>query len=58
VNRFTLKLASPEEVADAHKEFSKSGKQLGINDLSELRTNGRASFLLSDINRNWWEIAS
>ena len=57
-NRFTLQVASPEEVEDAHKEFSKSGKQLGIHELRELKTNGRAHFLLSDINKNWWEITS
>ena len=57
-NRFTLKLATPEEVEDAHKEFSKSGKQLGIHDVRELQTNGRAHFLLNDISKNWWEITS
>ena len=31
-NRFTLQVASPEEVEDAHKEFSKNGKELGIHD--------------------------
>ena len=57
-NRFTLQVATPEEVEDAHKEFSKNGKQLGINDVRELQTNGRAHFLLSDISKNWWEITS
>ena len=57
-NRFTLKLATPEEVEDAHKEFSIKGKELGIQDLREFMTNGRAHFLLSDINKNWWEITS
>ncbi|MBM4262492.1 MAG: VOC family protein [Deltaproteobacteria bacterium] len=57
-NRFTLQVATPEEVEDAHKEFSKNGKALGINDVRELQTNGRAHFLLSDINKNWWEITS
>jgi hypothetical protein len=57
-NRFTLQVASPEAVEDAHKDFSKNGKQLGIHDVRELETNGRAHFLLSDINRNWWEITS
>jgi len=55
-NRFTLKLATPEEVEDAHKDFSKNGKQLGITDLRDLQTNGRPHFLLSDINKNWWEV--
>jgi len=58
VNRFTLKVATPEEVEDAHKEFSKKGKGLGIHELHGLETNGRAHFLLSDINKNWWEITS
>lgn len=57
-NRFTLKLATPEEVEDAHKEFSVTGKQVGIQELGDLGTNGRAHFLLSDINKNWWEVTS
>jgi Glyoxalase/Bleomycin resistance protein/Dioxygenase superfamily len=57
-NRFTLKVASAEEVADAHKEFSTKGKQLGINDLWDLQENGGTSFIFSDINKNWWEVTS
>ena len=57
-NRFTLKVATPEEVENAHKEFSTKGKDLGITDLHELQTNGRAHFLMSDISKNWWEITS
>jgi catechol-2,3-dioxygenase len=57
-NRFTLQAATPEEVEDAHKEFSAKGKELGVTELRELQTNGRAHFLLSDISKNWWEITS
>jgi Glyoxalase/Bleomycin resistance protein/Dioxygenase superfamily len=57
-NRFTLKVASAEEVADAHKEFSTKGKQLGIHDLWDLQENGRTSFIFSDISKNWWEVTS
>lgn len=57
-NRFTLQVATPEEVEDAHKEFSAKGKDLGVTELRELQTNGRAHFLLSDISKNWWEITS
>ena len=58
-SRFTLQLASAQEVADAHKEFSTTGKQLGINELWNLaENNGRASFILSDISKNYWEITS
>ena len=57
-NRFTLKVASADEVADAHKEFATKGKQLGITDLGDLQTNGGAHFLFSDVSRNWWEVTS
>ena len=57
-NRFTLQVATPEEVEDAHKEFSAKGKELGVTELRELQTNGKAHFLLSDISKNWWEITS
>jgi catechol-2,3-dioxygenase len=57
-NRFTLKLASADEVADAHKEFSTNGKQIGVTELWDLEGNGRAHFIFSDINRNWWEVTS
>jgi catechol-2,3-dioxygenase len=57
-NRFTLQVATPEEVEDAHKEFSTKGKELGVTELRELQTNGRAHFLMSDISKNWWEITS
>ncbi|HEY7168174.1 MAG TPA: VOC family protein [Candidatus Binatia bacterium] len=58
VNRFTLKLASGEEVADAHKDFSTTGKQKGITDVWQLQENGRVSFIFSDLNKNWWEVTS
>ncbi|HET7393319.1 MAG TPA: VOC family protein [Candidatus Binatia bacterium] len=57
-NRFTLKLASAEEVADAHKEFLNRGKAIGINELWDLEENGRSHFIFSDISKNWWEVTS
>jgi catechol 2,3-dioxygenase-like lactoylglutathione lyase family enzyme len=57
-NRFTLKVASADEVADAHKEFSTRGKQMGINELWDLEENGRVHFLFSDISKNWWEVTA
>jgi hypothetical protein len=57
-NRFTLKLASAEEVADAHKEFSRKGQAIGINELWDLEENGRIHFIFSDISKNWWEVTS
>jgi hypothetical protein len=57
-NRFTLKLASADEVADAHKDFSTKGKDFGIDELWELQENGRVHFIFSDISKNWWEVTS
>lgn len=57
-NRFTLQVASPEEVADAHKQFSTEGKELGISELWDLQENGRVHFIFSDISKNWWEVTS
>lgn len=57
-NRFTLKVASPDEVADAHKKFSTNGKEMGITELWDLQENGRVHFIFSDISKNWWEVTS
>jgi catechol-2,3-dioxygenase len=57
--RFTITLESKDAVDDAHRSFGASGKELGITELREVTRDGaRASFLLSDPDRNWWEIAS
>jgi catechol 2,3-dioxygenase-like lactoylglutathione lyase family enzyme len=47
-NRFTLTMASPEEVQKAHRELA--GK---VPELGSLENN---SFLFADCNRNWWEV--
>ena len=57
-NRFTLKVASAEEVADAHKQFSTKGKEIGITELWDLEENGRTHFIFSDLSKNWWEVTS
>lgn len=51
-NRFTLKLGSAAEVEAAYAEL---GRAKGV---TELRKLGSGSFLLADLNRNWWEIAA
>jgi catechol 2,3-dioxygenase-like lactoylglutathione lyase family enzyme len=56
VNRFTLTLASPQAVEDAYREFSNSGKRLGITELWDIEHQGQqVSFTFSDMDRNWWE---
>lgn len=59
VNRFTLRVASPGEVEEAHREFAASGKEIGITQLEDIRIDGGgASFIFSDLDRNWWEVAA
>ena len=58
-NRFTLTLAAPAAVEDAHMEFSRTGKSCGLTELDALRReDGRVSFLLRDLDRNWWELSA
>jgi catechol-2,3-dioxygenase len=55
-SRFTLELDSPEAVVDAHREFSRFGKKIGITELGDLEQHdGWISFIFSDLDRNWWE---
>jgi catechol 2,3-dioxygenase-like lactoylglutathione lyase family enzyme len=55
--RFVLALESAAKVEEAYHAFSNSAQEIGITSLEPIQTsNGHASFLLSDLNRNWWEI--
>lgn len=57
--RFTLALESARAVEEAQRWLKESGKEAGITDLTEIiDRNGAVSFLLSDPDSNWWEIAS
>ena len=59
VNRFTLKLGTPDEVEKAHGEFSKAANPYGITETWDLeRKNGRLSFLFADLDKNWWELTA
>jgi hypothetical protein len=57
--RYTLTLASAAEVTAAHHWLKESAANLGVTELCDLQeNNGVAAFLLSDPDRNWWEITS
>lgn len=57
VNRFTLQVASVEEVSEAHERFRTSGMDLGIREVGDLTSEyGETSFLFSDFDQNWWEL--
>ena len=59
VNRFTLKVASAQEVRDAHGTFAASGADFGVTEVHDLITEGgAASFIFADLDRNWWEVTS
>ena len=59
VNRFTLQMGTSAEVETAHREFAANGKETGITELGMLEsTNGKANFIFSDLDKNWWELTS
>ncbi|MBM2811478.1 MAG: glyoxalase/bleomycin resistance protein/dioxygenase, partial [Chloroflexi bacterium] len=55
--RFTLSLASPDDVAEAHHWLARSRTELGVTELDDMQTEeNSAHFLLADPDGNWWEI--
>ena len=59
VNRFTLQIGSAAEVEQAHREFETKQNELGITEVGKLESNnGKASFIFSDLDKNWWELTS
>ena len=60
VNRYTLKVASSEEVQEAHRTFAASGKDIGVTEVFDLEAQGKndTSFIFADLDRNWWEVTS
>ena len=56
-NRYTLKLANAGEVRAAYDDLGKL--EGGITQLCELHEKGgEAWFILSDLDKNWWEVTS
>lgn len=57
--RNTLTMASSDAVKEAYREFSASGKELGISELFALEENdAAASFCFRDPGSNCWELTS
>ncbi len=58
-NRFTLQMASAAAVEQAHGEFEMKQNEFGITELGKLESyNGKANFIFSDLDKNWWELTS
>ncbi|HEX2226628.1 MAG TPA: VOC family protein [Candidatus Binatia bacterium] len=59
LQRFTIAVESPAALLDAHRRLKHGGAQVGVTELKGITENGESvSFLLSDPDRNWWEISS
>ena len=58
-NRFTLTVAAPAAVEEAHREFSAAGNAAGITGVEDLQQrDGQVSFMFTDLDRNWWEVTA
>jgi len=54
-----LVVESKDEVKEAHRRFTESGKELGVSELFPLQeSNGSAAFYLRDPASNCWEIST
>jgi hypothetical protein len=58
LQRHTVTMESASALADAHKELQAHCHEFGITAIESIKdmADGQ-SFLLSDLDRNWWEIA-
>ena len=57
LQRFTIAVQSPAKLAEARAALEARRSEFGISDLSEIQSSSAGqSFLLCDLNRNWWEI--
>ena len=58
LQRYTVAVESAAALADAHRELTERREEFGITAIEAVEeTATGASFLLCDLDRNWWEIA-
>jgi len=58
LQRYTVTVESAAALVDAHREFSERRAEFGLAALEAIaETASGQSFLLSDLDHNWWEIA-
>ena len=56
--RYTIAVDSAASLAQSHKNLHERRAELAITEIQQIKeTPDGASFLLCDLNRNWWEIA-
>ena len=57
LQRFTIAVASPEALAQAHRALEARRMEFAISEIGAIQDGpDNKSFLLCDLNRNWWEI--
>jgi hypothetical protein len=58
LQRYTIKMASAGYLIRAHRRLGERGAEFGLTALEEIIDIGAGkSFVVCDLNRNWWEIA-
>jgi catechol 2,3-dioxygenase-like lactoylglutathione lyase family enzyme len=58
LQRYTVAVESPSALAAAHRELEERAEEFGLATIDEIEETPRGqSFLLSDLDRNWWEVA-
>ena len=59
LQRYTVSVESASALAEAHREFNARREEFQVTAIEPVHEiPGGASFLISDLDRNWWEIAS
>jgi hypothetical protein len=57
LQRFTIAVESAAKLSEARAALEAQRSEFGINEISGIQDNRDGqSFLLCDLNRNWWEI--
>lgn len=57
LQRFTIAVASSAKLREARHALEERRREFGIHDITAIeKTGAGASFMLCDLNRNWWEI--
>jgi catechol 2,3-dioxygenase-like lactoylglutathione lyase family enzyme len=58
LQRYTIAVESPSALAATHRELEERASEFGLATIDKIEeTPHGQSFLLSDLDRNWWEIA-
>jgi catechol 2,3-dioxygenase-like lactoylglutathione lyase family enzyme len=58
LQRYTVAVASPAALAEAHREFTERKQEFNLTAIEAVQdTLAGQSFQLCDLDRNWWEVA-